>query len=78
MAYDFQIVHQSGTANTAADVKSRYSSSNSEKGTFDVNNVDDILNNLPMDKNKVRQASKSDRVLKEIYVNVINGWCPNS
>ena len=51
-----------------------YSSSNLEKGTFDENNVDDILISLPVDKKKVRQASKSDRVLKEIFVNIINGW----
>ena len=43
-----------------------------------MNNVDDIPINLPIDKNKVRQASKFDRVLKKIYVKIINGWCSNS
>ena len=50
---------------------SRYNSSSSEKGTFDVNNVDDVLVNSPIDKNKVRQAAKLDTVLKEIYANLL-------
>ena len=74
MAYSYDIEHRKGADIQDADTLSRYHSDNVDNGVFDVNNLQDTILLAPINKSCIRQASKMDPDLWDVYKSIMHGW----
>ena len=56
--YNYDIEHRKGADIQGADTLSRYHSDNADNGVFDVNNLQDTILPAPINKSRIRRASK--------------------
>ena len=74
MAYNYDIEYRKGADIQGADTLSRYHSENADNGVFDVNNLQNTILPAPIDKSRIRKASKIDPDLRDVYKSIMHSW----
>ena len=74
IAYNYRIIHQSGKNNQAADTLSRYPTTFSESGTFDVFSVQETVLPCPINKSRILAEARRNDEMRFLYQHVKFGW----
>lgn len=77
MEYDYVIECRRSEEIPVADALSRLNNRTAEQEQFDVNSVQDCLLDIPIDKERLRHQSRSDKELRLLFASVKNGWTPH-
>lgn len=74
MAYNYEIVHKATSEIPVPDALSRCASSGSEAGHFEVDAMQDCTSDPPVSKDVIREQSKRDPIMKQLFKQVLHGW----